>query len=156
MELYREIRGFYSKIPKNCRMPNRLIADQIFELSEEVPIITIDINKERELMIHSNLEFSLENWNEAIKYLRNIIETLDLKYGYLLIRKVIGTKNSIRTEVESYKVTKRGVYNAEFPESPDFIEDLVRYCGRVKYLKQLEGFGGSEVKEDIDEDENEV
>lgn len=155
MELYREIRAFYSKISKNYKIPDRLIIDQVFDASEEFPIVTIDINKERELLIHSDLEFSLENWNEAIKFLRNILEMFDLKYGYLFIRKVIGTKNSIRTEIESYKITKRGVYNAELPESPDFIEDLIRFSGRIKQLRYLEGIRGTEVKEDK-EDENEV
>lgn len=153
MELYREIRGFYSKIPRNYKMPDRLIVDQVIEVSEEFPIITIDINGEKELLIHSDLEFSLENWNEAIKYLRNLLEMFDLKYGYVLIRKVIGTKNSIRTEVESYKITKRGVYNAELPESPDFIEDLIRFSGRVKYLKLVDGIEKSEMNEDKEDEE---
>lgn len=153
MELYREIRGFYSKIPKNYKMPERLIVDQVFGVSEEFPIITIDINGEKELLIHSDLEFSLENWNEAIKYLRNILEMFDLKYGYVLIRKVIGTKNSIRTEIESYKITKRGVYNAEIPESPDFIEDLIRFSGRVKYLKLVDRTEKSEMNEDKEDEE---
>lgn len=152
MELYREIRGFYSKIPRNYKMPDRLIIDQAIEVSEEFPIITIDINGEKELLIHSDLEFSLENWNEAIKYLRNLLEMFDLKYGYVLIRKVIGTKNSIRTEVESYKITKRGVYNAELPESPDFIEDLIRFSGRVKYLKLVDGIEKSEIEDKEDEE----
>lgn len=154
MELYREIRGFYTKLTISDRKIQRAIIDQIVDISEDFPIITVDINNEKELLIHSELDFSLENWNEAIKYLRNVLDLLDLKYGYLFIRKVIATKNNIRTELECYKITKRGVYNAELPESPDFIEDLLRFSGRVKYLKQIEDIERLRINnEDIEEDE---
>jgi hypothetical protein len=63
---------------------------------------------------------------------------LNAKSGYLLVRKIIGLKNSVRTELEGYKVTKRGVYNAEMPESPDFIEDVIRFSGRNKKLQQID------------------
>jgi hypothetical protein len=153
MELYREIRGFYTKLTNSDKKLYRAIIDQVIDISEDFPIITVDINKEKELLIHSELEFSLENWNDAIKYLRNLIDFLDLKYGYLFIRKVIATKNSIRTEIESYKITKRGVYNAELPESPDFIEDLIRFSGKVKYLKQIDDMERLRINEDIEEDD---
>jgi hypothetical protein len=153
MEIYREIRGFYTKLTISDRRIHRAIIDQIVDISEDFPIITVDINNEKELLIHSELEFSLENWNEAIKYLRNILDLFDLKYGYLFIRKVIATKNSIRTELECYKITKRGVYNAETPESPDFIEDMIRFSGRVKYLKQIEEMERLRINEDIEEDD---
>ncbi|MBT9139224.1 MAG: hypothetical protein DDT31_01805 [Syntrophomonadaceae bacterium] len=63
---------------------------------------------------------------------------MNVKSGYLLVRKVIALKNSVGTELEGYKVTKRGVYNAEMPESPDFMEDVIRLSGRNKKLQQID------------------
>ncbi|MCL5062761.1 MAG: hypothetical protein M1443_06080 [Nitrospirae bacterium] len=138
MELYREIRAFYIKLPYSYRDITQEIVDSIWNLSREFSINAIDINKNNEVLIHSDIEFSLASWNDAVRYLRSVTSLLKVKSGYLLVRKVIALKNSVRTELEGYKVTKRGVYNSEMPESPDFIEDVIRLSGRNKKLQQMD------------------
>ncbi len=140
MELQREIRAFYIKLPLPYfyREITQETVDSLWGMSKELSINAIDINKNNEVLIHSDIEFSLANWNDAVKYLRAITSLLNVKSGYLLVRKVIALKNSVGTELESYKVTKRGVYNAEMPESPDFIEDVIRFSGRNKKLQQID------------------
>lgn len=138
MELHREIRAFYIKLPYSYRDINQDIVDSLWNISKELAINSIDINRDNEVLVHSDIEFSLANWNDAIKYLRAVTSLLNAKSGYLLVRKVIVLKDFVRTELECYKVTKRGVYNAEIPESPDFIEDLIRLSGRNKKLQQID------------------
>ncbi len=138
MELHREIRAFYIKLPYSYKDITPDIVDNLWKLSKDFAITSIDISKNNEVFIHSDIEFSLASWNEAIGYLRSVTTLLNAKSGYLLVRKIIGLKNSVRTELEGYKVTKRGVYNAEMPESPDFIEDVIRLSGRNKKLQQMD------------------
>jgi len=138
MELHREIRAFYIKLPYSYKDITPDIVDSLWDLSKDLAINVIDISKNSEVLIHSDIEFSLANWNEAVGYLRSVTTLLNAKSGYLLVRKIIGLKNSVRTELEGYKVTKRGVYNAEMPESPDFIEDTIRFSGRNKKLQQID------------------
>lgn len=142
MELHREIRAFYVKLPISNKTSAQDIVDSLWSISRELPIIEININintnKIREVLIHSEIEFSLENWTTSIKYLRSAIDLLNAKSGYLIARKIIASKNHISTETEGYKITKRGVYNAELPESPDFIEDVIRFSGRNRRLKQID------------------
>jgi hypothetical protein len=138
MELHREIRAFYIKLPYSYKNITPDIVDSLWELSKDLAINAVDISKNNEVLIHSDIEFSLASWNEAIGYLRSVTALLNAKSGYLLVRKVVGLKNSVRTELEGYKVTKRGVYNAEMPESPDFIEDVIRFSGRNKKLQQID------------------
>lgn len=138
MELQREIRAFYIKLPYFYREITQETVDNLWGMSKELSINAIDINKNNEALIHSDIEFSLANWNDAVKYLRAITSLLNVKSGYLLVRKVIALKNSVGTELEGYKVTKRGVYNAEMPESPDFMEDVIRLSGRNKKLQQID------------------
>jgi hypothetical protein len=138
MELHREIRAFYIKLPYSYKDITPDIVDGLWEFSKDLAINAIDISKNNEVLIHSDIEFSLANWNEAIGYMRSVTTLLNAKSGYLLVRKVVGLKNSVRTELEGYKVTKRGVYNAEMPESPDFIEDVIRFSGRNKKLQQID------------------
>jgi hypothetical protein len=138
MELHREIRAFYIKLPYSYKDITPDIVDGLWEFSKDLAINAIDISKNNEVLIHSDIEFSLANWNEAIGYMRSVTTLLNAKSGYLLVRKIIGLKNSVRTELEGYKVTKRGVYNAEMPESPDFIEDVIRFSGRNKKLQQID------------------
>ncbi|MFZ5997701.1 MAG: hypothetical protein ACOYW7_09470 [Nitrospirota bacterium] len=138
MELYREIRAFYIKLPYPYRKVSQDIIDSLWNLSRDIAVSAIDINRESEVLIHSEIEFSLESWNEAITYLRSAIGLLNVKNGYIAVRKVLASANNLTTEIEGYKVTKRGVYNAELPESPDFIEDLIRLSGRNKRLQQID------------------
>ncbi|MEW6739419.1 MAG: hypothetical protein AB1325_05870 [Nitrospirota bacterium] len=138
MELHREIRAFYIKLSYSYKDITPDIVDSLWDLSKDLAINAIDISKNSEVLIHSDIEFSLANWNEAVGYLRSVTTLLNAKSGYLLVRKIIGLKNSVRTELEGYKVTKRGVYNAEMPESPDFIEDVIRFSGRNKKLQQID------------------
>ncbi len=137
MELHREIRAFYIKPPCSHKDINQEVIDSLWNLSRDVSISAIDISKNGEVFIHSEIEFSLESWNSAISYLRSVISLLNVKNGYIAIRKVLASANALKTEIEGYKVTKRGVYNAELPESPDFLEDLVKLSGRNKRLQQL-------------------
>jgi hypothetical protein len=137
MELYREIRGFYIKLPYSYRTISQDTVDGIWNLSRELAICAIDINKKCEALIHSEIEFSLENWNNSIRYLRSAINLLSSKNGHIVIRKVSVSLNALKTEIESYKVTKRGVYNTDLPESPDFLEDIMRFSGRNKRLQQI-------------------
>lgn len=136
--MYREIRAFYIKLPYPYRKVSQDIIDGLWNLSRDIAVSAIDINRESEVLIHSEIEFSLESWNEAITYLRSAIGLLNVKNGYIAVRKVLASANSLTTEIEAYKVTKRGVYNAELPESPDFIEDLIRLSGRNKRLQQID------------------
>lgn len=158
MELHREIRAFYIKLPYSYKDITPDIVDSLWELSKDLAINAVDISKNNEVLIHSDIEFSLANWNEAIGYLRSVTTLLNAKSGYLLVRKVVGLKNSVRTELEGYKVTKRGVYNAEMPESPDFIEDVIRFSGRNKKLQQIDAmeklFRFIEEQEKDKDDEN--
>ncbi|BCB95136.1 hypothetical protein JZK55_00580 [Dissulfurispira thermophila] len=138
MELYREIRAFYIKLPYSYKIVTPDTIDNLWELSKGFAINAIDISKNNEVLIHSDIEFNLSNWNEAIGYLRAVITLLNAKSGHMLVRKIIGSKNSVRTELEGYKITKRGVYNTNMPESPDFIEDVIRLSGRNKKLQQID------------------
>ncbi len=138
MELYREIRAFYIKLPYSYRTISQDIVDGLWNLSRELAICAIDINKKSEVLIHSEIEFSLENWNNTIRYLRSAINLLNSKSGYMVIRKVSASRSALKTEIECYKVTKRGVYNTDLPESPDFLEDIMRFSGGNKKLQQIE------------------
>lgn len=138
MELHREIRAFYIKLPYSSKSITQDIVHSLWNISRELAINAIDINENNEVLIHSDIEFSLANWNDAIKYLRTVASILNAKSGYLLVRKVIALNDLVKTELECYKVTKRGVYNTEMPESPDFIEDVIRLSGRNKRLQQID------------------
>ena len=138
MELFREIRAFYIKLPYACTKIGQDIIDKLWDLSKDNAISTIDISKENEVLIHAEIDFSLESWNSAIEYLRSAIALLNVKNGYIAVRKIIASSYALKTEIEGYKVTRRGVYNAEMPESPDFIEDIIRFSGRNKKLQQID------------------
>ncbi|HEX8948159.1 MAG TPA: hypothetical protein VF790_04305 [Dissulfurispiraceae bacterium] len=137
MELYREIRAFYIKLPYSYKEITQDVIDNLWNLSRELPISAIDINKNDEILMHAEMEFSLEHWNEVINYLRSSIALLNVKNGYIAVRKIIASSSAVKTEIEGYKVTKRGVYNSELPESPDFLEDIIKLSGRNKRLQQL-------------------
>lgn len=137
MELYREIRAFFVKLPYSYRDINQEIVDSLWNLSRDISISAIDINKNNEVLIHAEIEFSLERWDDAINYLRSVISLLHVKNGFIAIRKIIASPSAVKTEIEGYKVTKRGVYNSELPEAPDFIEDIIKLSGRNKRLQQL-------------------
>ncbi|MEW5746410.1 MAG: hypothetical protein AB1805_13345 [Nitrospirota bacterium] len=138
MELYREIRAFYIKLPYPHKKVSQDLIDKLWNCSRDLTVTSIDVNRDSEAVIHAEIEFSLESWNDAINYLRSIIGLLNVKNGFIAVRKVVATPNALRTEVESYKVTRRGVYNADLPESPDFIEDVIRHSGRNKRLQQID------------------
>lgn len=138
MELFREIRAFYLKLPYECENICQDITDRLWNMSINNSVSSIDISKEHEVLIHAEIDFSLENWNEAIAFLRSAIALLNLKNGYIAVRKIIGSADALKTEIEGYKVTRRGVYNAEMPEAPDFIEDIIRFSGRNKKLQQID------------------
>lgn len=138
MELFREIRAFYIKLPYSYRDADQETVNGLWKISAELPINAIDININDEVLIHSEIEFSLSNWNEAITYLRSAFNSLGAKSGYLIVRKVAALTGVLKTELEGYKVTKRGVYNSGLPESSDFILDVMRFSGRNKRLQQIE------------------
>ena len=138
MELFREIRAFYIRLPYEYKKISQDLTDRLWNLARENSISTIDITKENEVLIHAEIDFSLENWNDAISYLRSAIAILNVKNGYIAVRKIEASDSALKTEIEGYKVTNRGVYNAEMPESPDFIEDIIRLSGRNKKLQQID------------------
>lgn len=138
MELYREVRAFYIKLPYSYKEVSHDIVDALWSISRDFAVSAIDINKNNEVLIHSEIEFTLENWNDAIRYMRSVNSLLNTKSGYLAVRKVIALASGVRTEIEGYKVTKRGVYNTELPECPDFIEDIIRLSGRNKRRQQID------------------
>jgi hypothetical protein len=138
MELHREIRAFYVKLPYSYNEVGQDIVDSLWTLSRKLPVSAIDISKKDEVLIHSEIEFSLENWNDAIKYLRSVMMVLNVKSGYLAVRKIVAFKGCLRTEAEGYKITKRGVYNTELPDSSEFVGDVIRYSGRNKRLQQID------------------
>lgn len=141
MELFREIRAFYIKLPYSYKAVDQEMIDGLWKMSAELPVSTIDIAIGDEVLIHSEIEFSLSNWNEAITYLRSALNTLGAKSGYLIVRKVAAITGSLKTEIEGYKVTKRGVYNSELPESTDFIMDIMKFSGRNKRFQQMDAMG---------------
>ncbi len=73
-----------------------------------------------------------------MNFVRDVMNLTAAKSGFIIIRKILGTADKLNTEIETYKVTKRGVYNSDTPESPDFIEDVIRYSGGNKRLKQID------------------
>lgn len=158
MELFREIRAFYIKLPYTCAKIGHDIIDRLWDISKDNAITAIDISKENEVVIHAEIDFSLESWNYAIEYLRSAIALLNVKNGYIAVRKIIASSSALTTEIEGYKVTRRGVYNAGMPESPDFIEDIIRFSGRNKKLRQIDAieklFRFIEEKEKDDENGN--
>ncbi len=141
MELFREIRAFYIKLPYSYRTVDQEIVDDLWKMSIALPINAIDITINDEALIHSEIEFSLANWNEVITYLRSALNALGAKSGYLIVRKVTALTGSLKTEIEGYKVTKRGVYNSGLPESADFIMDVMRFSGRNKRFQQIDAMG---------------
>lgn len=140
MEIQREIRAFYIKLPSPITTPSQKIIEALWSLSKGAHISSIDINN-NEILIHSEAEFSFENWNASIKYLKSILLLLKKKYAYIIIRKVIASKNGLKTELESYKITKRGVYLSDLPDSPYLIEDALRFSGRNKGLQLADSMG---------------
>ncbi len=140
MEIQREIRAFYIKLPSPINTPSQKIIEALWSLSKGVHISSIDIS-DNEIFIHSEVEFSFENWNAAIKYLKSIISLLKKKYAYIIIRRVIASKNGLKTDLEGYKVTKRGVYLSDLPDSPVLIEDALRFSGRNKGLQLADSMG---------------
>lgn len=138
MELYREIRAFYVRLPYPYRKVGQDLIDRLWNCSRDLSVTSIDVNRDNEVVVHAEIEFCLESWNEAITFLRAVLALLGVKNGFIAVRKVVATPNALKTEVESYKVTKRGVYNADLPESPDFIEDVIRLSGRNKRLQQID------------------
>jgi hypothetical protein len=138
MELFREIRAYYIKMPFESGKINQEVTDRLWNLSKNNSISSIDISKESEILIHADAEFTLESWNDAICYLRSALSLLGVKNGFVAVRKIEASESGLKTEIEGYKVTRRGVYNAEMPESPDFIEDIIRYSGRNKKLQQID------------------
>lgn len=138
MELQREIRAFYVKTTNTRRPATQEIIDSLWELSRDFPVVAIDLGPDYEVMIHAALDFSLESWNDAVRYLKSVMSLLDVKSGYIAVRKITASADALKTEIEAYKVTRRGIYNVELPERPDFIEDIIRFSGSNKKLQQID------------------
>lgn len=134
MEIYKEIRAFYIKVQRPAAVDSKKMREALWSLSREINVCSIDI-KNDEILIHSKIEFSPENWDASIRYLKYAILLFKKKYGYIVIRKVTASPDGLKTVLEGYKVTKRGIYNADIPGSKSFIDDLVRFSGRNKILQ---------------------
>jgi len=140
MEIYKEIRAFYIKLPRTAVLDSKKIAEALWSLSKEVRISSIEINND-EILIHSDIEFSLKNWDASVRYLKYAILLFKKKYGYIIMRKVSASREGLKTELESYKITNRGIYNAEIPGSKGFVDDIVRFSGRNKSLQFADAMG---------------
>ncbi|MCE5312005.1 MAG: hypothetical protein LLF86_02500 [Nitrospiraceae bacterium] len=138
MELHREIRALYVKLSTPADQVGRDTIENIWNLSNELLITSVDLTSEAELIIHADIAFSLKHWNDTVNFLRDAMNSTSAKSGFIIIRKVMGSAEKLSTEIETYKVTKRGVYNSDSPESPDFIEDVIRYSGSNKRLQQID------------------
>lgn len=138
MELHREIRALYIKLPVPSDQIGRDSIENIWNMSNELLITSVDLNTDSELIIHADIAFSLKHWNETVNFLRDVMNSTGAKSGFIIIRKVLATTEKLSTEIETYKVTKRGVYNSDSPEAPDFIEDVIRYSGGNKRLQQID------------------
>ncbi|MBN2654554.1 MAG: hypothetical protein JXR79_05505 [Nitrospirae bacterium] len=138
MELHREIRALYIKMPASQDQIRKDVIDSVWNMSNELLITSVDLTSEAELIIHSDISFSLKHWNDTVNFVRDVMNLTAAKSGFIIIRKILGTADKLNTEIETYKVTKRGVYNSDTPESPDFIEDVIRYSGGNKRLKQID------------------
>ncbi len=153
MEIYREIRAFYIKLPTPITSAHQKISEALWSLSRGVHISSIEINN-NEILIHSEVEFSFENWEACVRYLKSILLLLKKKYGYIIIRRIIASKNILKTQLEGYKITKRGVYLADLPDAPYLIEDATRFSGRNKSLQFADSM--SKILRTIDEQGKEV
>ncbi len=156
MELYKEIRAFYIKMPRPISADSHKIIEALWSMSKDIRICSIDI-KNDEILIHSEIEFSLENWEASVRYLKCAILLFKKKYGYIIIRKVSASKEGLKTGLESYKVTKRGVYNSELSGPKCFIEDILKFSGRNKSLQFADAMGKifSSIEEPDKEKDNE-
>ncbi|MCX8030281.1 MAG: hypothetical protein N3A59_01705 [Thermodesulfovibrionales bacterium] len=134
MEISREIRAFYIKLPTPSVAIKQKISNALWSLARGLHICTIEINN-NEILIHSEVEFSIDNWEASVKYLKSILSLLHKKSGYIIIRKIKFTQNSLKTDLESYKITKRGIYLSDPPDSPLFIADLIKFSGRNKTIQ---------------------
>ncbi|MFA5353315.1 MAG: hypothetical protein WC291_03730 [Thermodesulfovibrionales bacterium] len=144
MELYREIRAFTVKSPRRSSAGTPLTQDilgGIREISQGLPISSIETKEDGELILHADLEFSLANWDNAVSFLRSVLSFMKLKRGYLIVRKISGSADSLKTEIEAYKVTKRGVYYTDFSGPADLLEDVMRFSGRNKRLQKMDSMG---------------
>lgn len=134
MEIYKEIRAFYIKLPRAAAVDSKKITEALWSLSKGISICSIDI-KNDEILIHSEIEFSLENWDASVRYLKYAILLFKKKYGYIIIRRVLASSDGLKVELNGYKITKRGIYNSEIPSSKCFIEDMIRFSGRNKSIQ---------------------
>ncbi|NTU43370.1 MAG: hypothetical protein HGA78_10080 [Nitrospirales bacterium] len=150
MELHREIRAFTIKV--STRRSGEPLQEEtrvgLWELSHDIPITSIETKKDEEIIFHSDMEFSLANWDNAIAFLRSTLSLLKVKRGYIFVRKIIGSPDSLKTEIETYKVTKRGVYYTDPSGSPELLKDIMRFSGRNKRLRQAEHQGNLDTMRD--------
>lgn len=110
------------------------ISEALWSLSRGLHISSIEISN-NEIIIHSEVEFSFENWEACVKYLKSILLLLKKKYGYIIIRRIKASKKGLKTDLEGYKITKRGIYLSDLPDAPYLIEDAIRFSGRNKGLQ---------------------
>ncbi len=143
MELYREIRAFAVKLPRQKPGdPDRQdLQRELRELSNGLPVSDITVGADGEVVFHAEMDFSLVSWDNAVTFLRSVISFLKLKRGFLFVRKISGDADSLKTEIEAYKVTKRGVYYTEPDGSSWLLEDIMRFSGRNKRLLRTESMG---------------
>lgn len=137
MELHREIRALYIKTsPENSSVTQETI-DGLWKLASEIPLVAIDMDGGGDIVLHCAFEFSLDSWNTSMRALRTAMSLLRTKTGYLAVRKVLASTDTLKTDLEWYKVTRRGIYNVDLSDPADIIEDLVRYSGNNKRHQQI-------------------
>ncbi|MCX7914480.1 MAG: hypothetical protein N2511_07840 [Thermodesulfovibrionales bacterium] len=134
MLLYKEIRVLYIKFPAPINAFSLKVIKVLWELPKEIPISFIDIYK-NEIFVHTEAEFTQRNWDASVGYMRMMLQLFNKKSGFIVIRKISASRSHLKTRLESYKVTTRGVYLSELPNSPELIEDALRFSGRNKRLQ---------------------
>ncbi|MBF0328533.1 MAG: hypothetical protein HQL10_05210 [Nitrospirae bacterium] len=137
MELHREIRALYIKTSAEGSPATQETVDGLWRLAAEIPLVAIDMGDSGDIVLHCAFEFSLDSWNTSMRALRTAMSLLRTKTGYLAVRKVLGSEDALKTDLEWYKVTKRGIYNVDLSDPADIIEDLVRYSGNNKRHQQI-------------------
>lgn len=142
MLLDSEIRAFYIKSTSKPLF-NHATVDKLWAISRHLPIISIDLTKNFELIIHSAISMDTEAWEMSVRLARQYCLALNAKSGYIFVRHVLAKTDSLAlsTEVEAYKITRRGLYLSKLPELPSLLEDIIRYSGNVKRHQQIELMG---------------
>lgn len=139
MILHREIRILYVKLASPINTSSLKIIKTLWDLPKGISVCLID-TLGSEIFIHTDSDFTPQNLGASIKYMRLILQLLNKKIGYIIIRKVLASKSSLWTELECYRITKRRVHLSALPDSPELIRDALMLSGRNKRIQSADFF----------------